>query len=225
MGIIAYIEEFNAVSIAVRLLCAAIMGALIGYERAGNNQAAGVRTFAIVCLGAALAQIVDIRCIIHFGNGDPVRLSQGVINGIGFLGVGTIIVTKDNHIKGLTTAAALWTTAILGICVGTGYVWGSIMAFALVFIVIKCLSAVTKRINKHTREIELIIEVKDNDGTYDVVNYIRDAGYEIVMLEKKKHDDYVKMNMEIKLNKKMEHSVIIDALYKIEKVKYIQEIR
>ena len=87
-----YLEEYNEVSILIRLVLAALMGSIIGIERGSNKQVAGMRTFALVCVGSALAQIVDIQCIMTYGTGDPVRLAQGVISGIGFLGVGTIVV-------------------------------------------------------------------------------------------------------------------------------------
>jgi len=127
--IFEYLEEFNFVSIALRLVLATLLGSIIGMERGATRHAAGLRTFTLVCLGAALAQIVDIRCIMTYGVGDPVRLAQGVISGIGFLGVGTIVVTGRSHIKGLTTAATLWTTAVLGICIGAGFLFSWVFKF------------------------------------------------------------------------------------------------
>ena len=73
--------------------------------------------------------ITDEYLVVTYGTGDPARLAAQVISGIGFLGVGTIIVTGKNYVKGLTTAASLWTTACLGIAIGAGYIAGSLLAF------------------------------------------------------------------------------------------------
>lgn len=222
-NIILYLEEFNVASITLRLICAALMGALIGVERASQHQTAGLRTFSVVCLGSALAQIVDMRCVMVMGTGDPVRLAQGVINGLGFIGVGTIIVTKENHIKGLTTAATLWTTAVLGICIGSGYLWGSVISFILILFIVKFLSYASRHLDRYNKEIDLIIEVDNNEGVKKVTEYIRNSGYRILVMEKTQFADYMNVHMEIDLGKKADHKRIVDELYKLKNVNYVQE--
>ena len=104
-----YLEQFNLLSVFVRLALSTVLGGLIGLERGSHGQPAGLRTFALVCLGATIAMITDEYLVVTYGTGDPARLAAQVISGIGFLGVGTIIVTGKNYVKGLTTAASLWT--------------------------------------------------------------------------------------------------------------------
>lgn len=214
---------YEMMEIAIRLICAAVMGAIIGMERANRHQAAGLRTFSLVCLGSALAQIVDLQMIETYGTGDPVRLAQGVINGIGFLGVGTIIVTRKNHIRGLTTAATLWTTAVLGICVGSGYVWGSIMAFALIFVIVRCLAYASRHLERFNREIDMVIEVDNQEAARAVLDNIRKRGYRIIELEKNQYPSYVTMHVELEIGAKVDHARIIDELSRIENVNYVQE--
>ncbi|MBP1124857.1 MULTISPECIES: MgtC/SapB family protein [Pseudomonas] len=105
----------------VRLLMAAILGGILGFERESKGKAAGIRTHMLVALGAALFVLVPQMS----GNqADAMsRVVQGVIAGIGFLGAGTIIKGKDEdagHVKGLTTAAGLWMTAAIGVAAGLG---------------------------------------------------------------------------------------------------------
>ncbi|WP_455827521.1 MgtC/SapB family protein [Pseudomonas graminis] len=107
--------------ITVRLLIAAILGGILGFEREHKGKAAGVRTHMLVALGAALFVLVPQMS----GNqADAMsRVVQGVIAGIGFLGAGTILKGKDDeegHVKGLTTAAGLWMTAAIGVAAGMG---------------------------------------------------------------------------------------------------------
>ncbi|CAI8805213.1 MULTISPECIES: MgtC/SapB family protein [unclassified Pseudomonas] len=107
--------------ITVRLLIAALLGAILGFEREQKGKAAGVRTHMLVAMGAALFVLVPQ---MSGAQADAMsRVVQGVIAGIGFLGAGTILKGKDgdeSHVKGLTTAAGLWMTAAIGVAAGMG---------------------------------------------------------------------------------------------------------
>ena len=104
-----YFAEFTNGAIALRLLLAAVLGCVIGLERATKHHPAGMRTFALVCLGAAASAVVNIYLgtALGVGSTDMGRIPAGVVSGIGFLGVGTIIITGKNQVRGLTTAAGL----------------------------------------------------------------------------------------------------------------------
>lgn len=222
--IFAYLEELNMVSITVRLILATLLGSIIGMERGATKHAAGLRTFALVCLGAALAQIVDMKCILTFGSGDPVRLAQGVISGMGFLGVGTIVVTGKSHIKGLTTAATLWTTAILGISIGAGYLYGSLVTFILIMFVVKILAKYSRRQQRHTRELEIQVETSGREGVKALITYARDKGYRIESVEKRTEDGYINVDMEMDLGKKMNHDEVIEEISNLSAVTFVEEI-
>ena len=107
--------------ITVRLLMAAILGGILGFEREHKGKAAGVRTHMLVALGAALFVLVPQT---SGAESDAMsRVLQGVIAGIGFLGAGTILKNREGdegHVKGLTTAAGLWMTAAMGVATGLG---------------------------------------------------------------------------------------------------------
>lgn len=219
-----YLEEFNTVSITVRLVLATVMGGIIGMERGATKHAAGLRTFMLVCLGAALAQIIDMRCVMLYGIGDPLRLAQGVINGIGFLGVGTIIITGRSHIKGLTTAATLWTTAVLGISIGSGYLYSSIVTFVLIMIVIKAMAGFSRKQMQHNRQMQVKLEVAKNDGTKRIITYLREQGYRVTEMDKKENEENILLSMDIDLGKKVNHDIVVDELSKLDEVEFVMEI-
>lgn len=224
MGFFNYLEEFNEVSVAVRLVVATIMGGIIGMERGATKHAAGLRTFMLVCLGAALAQVISIRCVMQYGFGDPMRLAQGVINGIGFLGVGTIVVTGRSHIKGLTTAATLWTTAVLGISVGSGYLYASIITFALIMLVIKVMAGISRKQIQYNRMLQVKVEFAENDGTKGVISYLREHGYRITDMDKKVGEESILLSLELDLGKKVNHDLVLEELGKLEEVDFVTEI-
>ena len=118
-----YLQEFNAVSIAVRIFLAMVVGGLIGIERGKQGRAAGMRTHILVCLGAALTVMIGVYARETLGvvNSDPLRIAAQVVSGIGFLGVGTILIKGRFQITGLTTAAGVWATATIGLALGIGF--------------------------------------------------------------------------------------------------------
>ena len=115
---IDFLNEFNGVSVFVRLILALILGALLGIERERKQRPAGLRTYTLVCLGSALAAVTNEYICTIYPSADPARIPAQIVSGIGFLGAGTILVTKEHQVKGLTTAAGLWCCAAVGISVG-----------------------------------------------------------------------------------------------------------
>lgn len=120
--------------ILLRLLIAAVLGSLVGYERERMGKPAGVRTHGMVSLGAALFTLVSVH---GFGGaGDPARVASQIVTGVGFLGAGAILRERGN-VHGLTTAASLWVTAALGTAVGVGMEIMSLAATVLVFLLLR----------------------------------------------------------------------------------------
>ncbi|EGG34063.1 MgtC/SapB family protein [Paenibacillus sp. HGF5] len=126
------------VSILLRLLLAMLLGGLIGFERERSNHAAGLRTHILVCLGSALIMLLSIYGFSDFVAEinvriDPARLATAVITGIGFLGAGTILFTGKS-ITGLTTAASIWVVGAVGLAVGAGFYFASIVSTVLILL-------------------------------------------------------------------------------------------
>jgi putative Mg2+ transporter-C (MgtC) family protein len=110
------------VRVVLRVLVAAFLGALLGWERQRAGKAAGLRTHMLVALGAALFVLFPAEAGMAIG--DLSRVIQGVATGIGFLGAGTILKRAESeHIEGLTTAASIWLTGAIGMSVGAGQLW------------------------------------------------------------------------------------------------------
>jgi putative Mg2+ transporter-C (MgtC) family protein len=146
--------------VAFRSLVAVLIGLIIGMERARHGRAAGMRTHALVCLGAAVTAMTGIFINQATGNGDVLRLAAQVISGVGFLGAGMIILKNDNMITGLTTAAGVWATATLGIAVGYGFYSGALIG-AFFFLITLTLFSKFERKKKNT----LVVYVELSDIT------------------------------------------------------------
>lgn len=128
--------ELSLWNASFRLLVSMVLGLLVGAERKRKGQIAGVRTFALISMGACLAMLLSIyvpQVYMGLKNGDPGRIAAQVITGVGFLGGGAMIHLKG-AVKGLTTAAGIWMTAIIGMAVGVGMYWCSLIATGLILV-------------------------------------------------------------------------------------------
>jgi putative Mg2+ transporter-C (MgtC) family protein len=126
--------------VVTRVLVAALLGALLGWERQRAGKAAGLRTHMLVALGAALFVLFPAEAGMSIA--DLSRVIQGVATGIGFIGAGTILKRAESeHVEGLTTAASIWLTGAIGMAVGAGQVWLSalcaVSAWVILFAVAK----------------------------------------------------------------------------------------
>ncbi|MBD5270561.1 MAG: MgtC/SapB family protein [Muribaculaceae bacterium] len=129
------VDPFNSL---FRMLLSMVLGAAVGTERKRKGQIAGVRTFALISMGACLAMILSIYVpqeYLGLKNGDPGRIAAQVITGIGFIGGGAIIQMKGS-VRGLTTAAGIWSTAIIGMACGIGMYGVAIGSTIMIFVVL-----------------------------------------------------------------------------------------
>jgi putative Mg2+ transporter-C (MgtC) family protein len=116
----------------LRLLLAAVLGAIIGFQRERAHRPAGLRTHILIATGAALFTLISTYA---FPTADPSRIAAGVVTGIGFLGAGTIL-HRTRVVEGLTTAASIWAVAAIGMAAGSGLYILSVVATVIVFIVL-----------------------------------------------------------------------------------------
>lgn len=141
--------------VSVRLVMAALLGAVLGFEREMKGKAAGVRTHMLVAIGAALFVLVP-----RMAGADDAALSrvvQGIVAGIGFLGAGTILKGHDqdaSHVKGLTTAAGLWMTAAIGVAAGMGREATALFSTFLALVVLGLMPLVVDRLEGKEEERE-----------------------------------------------------------------------
>ena len=169
------LRELNVFSIVVRCLLAAILSGIIGMQRGKHGRAAGLRTHILVSIGAALTAMLGLYITEFLGyTSDPMRLGAQVISGIGFLGVGTILIKGDAKITGLTTAAGLWATASIGLACGSGFYEGALIVAIIVILTFTILIKVEFNINKRVKQIYIYLEISDTNKVTDVVDHIRD---------------------------------------------------
>ena len=166
--------RIDALTVAIRLVLAVLCGGFIGIERERKRRPAGFRTHILICLGAAMTTLTSQYIALELGlYTDMARLGAQVIAGVGFIGAGTIIVTKRRQVKGLTTAAGLWTAAIVGLCCGAGFVEGALLATVVVIIVEMLLVKIEYFLTSTTRTINLYVEYTDNSRLGSIVDIIK----------------------------------------------------
>lgn len=171
MFVLNLLQEFNVYSVLIRIFLAALLGGVIGSERGRHGRAAGMRTHILVCVGSAITSLTGLFAVQVLGTGgDAFRISAQVVSGIGFLGVGMILVRNRTVVTGLTTAAGLWATATIGIAIGYGFYIGAIVATLLCVVVVPILGHFEE---KRKTVINLYVEISDTSRTGHIVRELR----------------------------------------------------
>ena len=163
--------EINTIGSVFKLTLSFVLGAVVGLERRHKGQTAGMRTFALITMGAALAMIISIyipQQYLGLKNGDPERIAAQVISGIGFLGAGAIIQMKGS-VRGLTTDAGMWVSACIGLTVGAGMYIVSIVACFLILFVLLSLEVLEKKLLRSSEQ--KIVRLKVNYIVTDASSY------------------------------------------------------
>jgi putative Mg2+ transporter-C (MgtC) family protein len=170
--IIDYLRDFNVVSILIRLILAMFMGGTIGLERGKQGRAAGMRTHIFVCLGATLTTMIGYFSLFQHSTGDPLRVAAQVISGIGFLGVGTILLKGRFQITGLTTAAGLWCAAAIGIALGAGFYEGAIITFVCSVLTVTTFWRIEYLLNKKNRRFGIYVEISSDKNIRTMIDLL-----------------------------------------------------
>ena len=222
------LRQVSYLSVILRLVCSVIIGGVIGLERGMKNRPAGLRTYMLVCVGSCLIMLTNQYLFQVSGSGDPMRLGAQVVSGIGFLGAGTIIVTKHNQIKGLTTAAGLWAAAGVGLALGVGFYEAALIAGLLIFFVLTGLQKLDNRMRSKTKTMDIYIEVVDTMHVGTLVREVRELNIDIedIQLE---HDTMPEdgtrsLIATLKCPKRTDHLELLEAVRNIEGVVYTEEI-
>ena len=227
--ILNYLQGMDDGAVVIRLILATICGSLIGWERVVRRHSAGIRTFALVSLGSAVATVLNLYLSLLPGmDADVSRIPAGVVSGIGFLGAGTIILTGRNQIKGLTTAASLWVASCMGMAFGAGYLVVGIACFALVMVANLILMKISVQIEEYSRYVSLYIEVEETNGIKKLRKKFVDLGYQVTSINKTKDKTLsgsdTAIMVELDFEKKHYHKELIDELNNLEYVSYVEEV-
>jgi len=169
-----FFREMNMLGITARLVLAVLCGGVIGIEREVRRRPAGFRTHILICMGSAITILTNLYLyqVMHLYT-DISRMGAQVIAGIGFVGAGTIIVTRRQHVKGLTTAAGLWTASIIGLACGAGYAECAIFATLMVLFSELVLMQLEYRLVKHSSEANIYVEYRQPSTMQQLVRILR----------------------------------------------------
>ncbi|WP_028243058.1 MgtC/SapB family protein [Pseudobutyrivibrio ruminis] len=227
--VIDYLQGMNDGAVAIRLVLATLCGSLIGWERVLRRHSAGIRTFALVSLGSAVATVLNLYlAILPNMEADVSRIPAGVVSGIGFLGAGTIILTGRNQIKGLTTAASLWVASCMGMAFGAGYLSVGLVCFALVLIANIVLVHVSQQVEENSRYVSLYIEVEENNGVKKLRKKLSELGYSIYSMNKTKDKTLsgsdTALMLELDYGENHSHQSLMNELNNLDFVSYVEEI-
>ena len=174
LHIFDFARELDFLAVFIRLFAAMLCGGIIGLERELKRRPAGFRTHILICLGAALTTLTSqyLLLVLHQYT-DVARLGASVTCGIGFIGAGTIIVVKGQRVKGLTTAAGLWTNAIVGLVCGAGYIEGALAATALVLIAEMLMIKLEYSFDRQKVDMSLYVEYKSPEIIEEIVHIVK----------------------------------------------------
>jgi len=208
---------------AVRLVGAVVAGALIGLEREAHAKPAGFRTYMIISVGAALLMILSIYIPQRYG-GDPGRIAAQVVTGIGFLGAGAIF-RLGVTVQGLTTAAAIWTTAAIGLAVGGGmFVIGAI-ALALVLLALTVLDLVETRLIGGMEYRSLLVRSDRRPGQIGkIAEVLANHGVPSHRLAVSEHIEQSRIEIRAvaRLEKRMDIRKFFDEIEEIEGIQHVE---
>lgn len=219
------LREVTTVAVLVRLFFSMICGGAIGIEREHKRRTAGFRTHILICLGAAMTTMVSQFLFreMHLYT-DIGRLGAQVIAGIGFIGAGTIIVTKRRQVKGLTTAAGLWTCAIIGLCVGAGYYEAAVLATIIILLAEIFFSRFEYWVLDNARNINIYVEYSGTDKLDNVIRTLKTYRVIILDLEITKSGQNSCAIFQLQLPKKLSHDKLMTVVSTSDGIISVEEL-
>lgn len=236
----ANLREMTPESVLLRLGLAIFLGGLIGLERGRKNRPAGFRTYMVVCIGATLTMILgqyELQMLRTTWatqaqavgvSVDVSRFGAQVINGIGFLGAGTILVTGKQQVKGLTTAASLWASACMGLALGAGFYECVLLAFVIILIVVLVLPWLESHLVEKARNMNIYMELRSLDHINDIIAHLKKMGTQIYDMDiergSKSQGQRPNAVFSVGLSPKHSHAQVIAVLSQLDGVLSIEEI-
>ena len=223
------LRELTLLSVTVRMALAFLCGGLIGVEREYKRRPAGFRTHILICLGAAMTTLTSqYLCVAAHYYTDVARLGAQVIAGVGFIGAGTIIVTRRQRVKGLTTAAGLWTSAIVGLALGGGFYEGGILTTVLILLAELLFSKLEYRMLENAPEVNLYMEYSGKPCLEQVLKLYRERELKVLNMEITRSAESETHNacaiFTLRLNKRCSLEVLLANMNAIPGVVSVEEL-
>lgn len=220
------IRELTYGAIVLRIFAAFVLGGIIGMERGMKNRPAGLRTYMLVCVGSCLIMLTNQYIYQVYNTGDPVRMGSQVVSGIGFLGAGTIVVTKRSQIKGLTTAAGLWAAAAVGLAIGIGFYEAAVTGGGAIFLVLSVMQSWDSRMHRNSRFLEVYVELSSAINLGTLLRRVRELGLEVESVQMEHgeplEDGVRSFVLTLESRQKRSHEALFRSLREIEGVTYLE---
>ncbi len=213
--------------ILFRLVLAAVLSGIVGFEREFHGRAAGFRTHILLCVGSTLIMLASMHLFdVYAGRValDPARLAAGVVTGIGFLGAGTIMRYKA-AVRGLTTAASLWVVTGIGLAVGTGLYFGAIVTMAIAVISLMFFGRLEHVMIRKDWYKTIVIETKDGlEQLKNIREILSEYGCEITdfEVERQKEGANMVLKVGIKLSTSRHNAQLIQDVAQLEGIKGVK---
>ena len=222
------IRHVTYFAVILRIVVAVILGGILGMEREMKNRAAGLRTYVLVCLGACIVMMTNQYIYQAFHTGDPVRLGAQVVSGIGFLGAGTIIVTKRSQIKGLTTAAGLWATAGLGLAIGIGFYEAALAGAVAILGIFSLMQKMDNQMRSNSTRMDVFVEINREFSLGDFLREVKELGIEASNFQRERESETQSevraYTVTLKMRKRRHHTEVLADLFKLPGVEYLEEL-
>lgn len=219
--ILGYFSAWSIQNILIRVVAATILGGIIGLDRGMKHRGAGTKTITVVCLGATLVMLTEQYIQMYFpGLANMTRMAAQVISGVGFIGVGTIIISR-HRVRGLTTAATLWASACVGLAVGIGFVEGGILITAMMLISLHVLPYVERFAARHSRYCNVFLDLEKSRDLHVVIQKLKEADIVIDSMdisESGTAGEGISVHMVLYAKRPIERTEIYDILMKSDKV-------
>lgn len=214
-------SAWTAQNLIIRIVVSMLLGGVIGLDRGMKHRGAGTKTITVVCLASTLVMLTEQYIQINFpGLANMNRLAAQVISGVGFIGVGTIIISK-HRVRGLTTAATLWASACVGLAVGIGFIEGGVLITAVMLISLHVLPFVERFATRHSRYCNVFLDLERSQDLHAVIQDLKQAGIAIDsmnMSENRGAGEDISVHLVLYAKKSMERTEIYDILTKSNKV-------
>ena len=218
-------------SIILRIFVSVVFSAIIGWERSTKRHAAGLRTFMLVSLASTMAMLLDLFMIEKYGLGFPI-ISAAVVISIAIISSNSILFSSKSQIKGLTTAAGLWTVGFIGLLIGAGFYTVSVIGFLAMMLCLSMFPKMERHFKNRSNHFEVHLELKSKENLQSFVGTIRKLGLRIDDIEV--NPAYINSGLSVysvaltiqshELKKYKTHGEIIDALRSIEYIHHIEEM-
>lgn len=219
--LVADFSEWTIQNLIIRVVVSMLLGGVIGLDRGMKHRGAGTKTITVVCLASTLVMLTEQYIQINFpGLANMNRLAAQVISGVGFIGVGTIIISK-HRVRGLTTAATLWASACVGLAVGIGFIEGGVLITVVMLISLHVLPFVERFATRHSRYCNVFLDLEKSRDLHVVIQDLKEAEIAIDSMElseSKGAGEDISVHLVLYVKKAMGRTEIYDILTKSNKV-------